>query len=372
MSAVAPHARSVRLTPLGRNVAMLAFALGVIAVPWVPGLLLLVALAALSLAASPLIALASLSRIRASAGPPRTVFAGDPFEFELELEQGRAPIRLRDAIVAPGAHRAARSRSLGFVAALPRGSLERVPCRWRLIRRGRERRIAIALLTSMPLGLWEACAELELEVDWLALPWLGTVRKVDERRAGRARRRETWRDGRGDEEFYALRDGREGDSLHLVHWRATARRSKLVVRELRADERPPVEITLVGCVPAAIERGVHPGFERAVNVAATLVEHFVRERSPVRFRFDGGDERWTMDVRPDKRSWLALLARLAEVRLAPNRPARVTSRGGIVVGWRLEPASGEREGPWRVDVSGPEIGQVFSPVRRRAEAEVGK
>jgi uncharacterized protein (DUF58 family) len=367
-----PHATSVRLTPLGRNVAVLAVALAAIAAPWMPGLLLLVALALLSLAASPLIALASLRGVRASAGAPRTVFTGDAFEFELELEQPRAPIRLRDATIVPGASRAARTRPLGFVAELPGGAVERVPCRWRLVRRGRERRIALALLTSMPFGLCEARAELELEVDWLALPWLGSVRGIDERRAGRSTRRETARVAAGDDEFYALREGREGDSLHLVHWRATARRSKLVVRELRAAERPPVEIALVARVPGEVGDGLHLGFEHAVSVAATLVEHFVRERSAVRFRFEGA-ERWTFDVRPTTRSWLALLARLAEVRAAAGAPARSTQRSGIVVGWRLDPAPpGERDGPWRVDVARPELAQVFSAARRRSELEVGR
>jgi uncharacterized protein (DUF58 family) len=368
---VAPHARSVRLTELGRSVALLAIGFAGVAVPFEPGLLLLPAVILFALLVSAPIAFASLSGLRASASAPRTVVAGDAFEFELELEQRRALVRLRDATVVAGTRKASRSRAHGFVSALPPGSVERVPCRWRLLRRGRERRIALGLATSMPFGLWEARAELELEVDWLALPWLGTVRAVDERLAGRPRRRETWRAGFGDEEFYALREGREGDSLHLVHWRATARRSKLVVRELRADERPPVEITLDGGAPGKPEIGVHHGFERAVSVAATLVEHFVRERSPVRFRFEGA-ERWTMDVRPTRRSWLALLARLAEVQPVPDRASVVPCRPGILVGWRLEPApAGEQHGPWRIDVSKPELAQVFSAARRRSEAEVG-
>jgi uncharacterized protein (DUF58 family) len=362
--ASAPLRRSLRWTQLGRNVALLALSGVAFALPLSPLLLIGPALAALALLLSPLVARASLASLSVRAGGQRTVVAGQAFEFELELAQGAAPVRLRDAVVVPGSVRGARSRPIGFVASLPRDGTARVPCSWRLVRRGRERRISLALSTAQPLGLVEARAEFELGVDWLALPRLGTVRGVDEHLA-RSRRRAGARPSRGDEEFYALREGREGDSLHLVHWRSTARRSKLVVRELRAEERPPVEITLVAAVGAAPPgAGAHPGFERAVSVAATFAEHFVRARTPLRFHFAGSPS-WSLEVRPRPRSWLALLARLAEVQPETAERPSWPARGGIVVGWRLRPdeARGER-GAWIVDVDRAELDQVYSPARR--------
>ncbi len=82
-------------------------------------------------------------------------------------------------------------------------------------------------------------------------------------------------------EFYGTRPYRTGDSLRLVHWRSTARRGSLVVRELEQPSLPALTIVLVTALPAfdardkreaaaAVERG-HVLFETAVRLAASAV-----------------------------------------------------------------------------------------------------
>jgi uncharacterized protein (DUF58 family) len=69
------------------------------------------------------------------------------------------------------------------------------------------------------------------------------------------------------EDFYALRDYAEGDDLRRVHWRATAKRDDLVVRQ---DETPRRSRATVVLDTRAAAYGDET-FERAVSAAASVV-----------------------------------------------------------------------------------------------------
>lgn len=69
------------------------------------------------------------------------------------------------------------------------------------------------------------------------------------------------------EDFYALRDYAEGDDLRRVHWRATAKRDDLVVRQDEMPRRSRATVVL------DTRAGAHRDdtFERAVSAAASVV-----------------------------------------------------------------------------------------------------
>ncbi|MGI8759063.1 MAG: DUF58 domain-containing protein [Acidimicrobiales bacterium] len=80
------------------------------------------------------------------------------------------------------------------------------------------------------------------------------------------------------DEFYALRAYTEGDDLRRVHWRASAKRDDLVVRQ---DERPSQRrITIVLDARAGAYRG--EAFERSVSAAASIAVAGVQRRFLVR------------------------------------------------------------------------------------------
>jgi uncharacterized protein (DUF58 family) len=73
-------------------------------------------------------------------------------------------------------------------------------------------------------------------------------------------------------EFLTLREYELGDDLRRVHWRSTARRDELMIRQEESRRRAPVLIVL-DVRPTAHSRA---GFERAVEAAASVVHSFDR------------------------------------------------------------------------------------------------
>jgi uncharacterized protein (DUF58 family) len=78
-------------------------------------------------------------------------------------------------------------------------------------------------------------------------------------------------------EFLTLREYAPGDDLRRVHWRSTARRDTLMVRQDEARRRAPVLVVL-DVRPSAHDRA---SFEAAVEAAASIVHALDREGRPV-------------------------------------------------------------------------------------------
>jgi len=78
-------------------------------------------------------------------------------------------------------------------------------------------------------------------------------------------------------EFLTLREYAPGDDLRRVHWRSTARRDTLMVRQDESRRRAPVLVVL-DVRPGAHDRA---SFETAVEAAASIVNALERESRPV-------------------------------------------------------------------------------------------
>lgn len=265
---------------------------------------------------APLIWLA-LRRLRVAPPDARTVRTGSMFEFPLEIRHVGLGPGVRDLLLFAGADGPSASRPLGWIERL--NSKQRVvaTCEWRTRRRGRRTRLELVLASSFPLGWWQARAKFQLPIDWLSLPRVARLDGDVEREP--RRRRNVGRVSsarRGDEEFHALRDARPGDSPHWVHWRSTARRGKLVVREMRSEERPRKNVVLLGWTDRPLDAsGTNEAFEQAVSLAAALVERHAQRGETTNFTFEGRRP-WTLVVAGARSSVPSLLARLALVECA--------------------------------------------------------
>ena len=78
-------------------------------------------------------------------------------------------------------------------------------------------------------------------------------------------------------EFHTLRDYAPGDDLRHVHWRSTARRGHLMMRQNEARRRTPV-LVMLDVRPGAHDRA---SFERAVEACASIVTAIDRSDRPV-------------------------------------------------------------------------------------------
>ncbi|HEX6884432.1 MAG TPA: DUF58 domain-containing protein [Planctomycetota bacterium] len=208
------------------------------------------------------------------------------------LRPARGPVGARLALALPLATRArlARPRALvialaeeagdapspaGFVAGLTRERTT-VALAWRPRRRGRVERLWIFVTGGDACGLWRVTRAFELAADVLVLPRRGRLLRPPEPRT-RPQGSTRGRPGPGEEELDHVRDWRAGESLHRVHWRLSARRGRPILRELRAPAEGPVELLLRTAQPArGLARTRGAAFERAVSLAATLVDHYLR------------------------------------------------------------------------------------------------
>ena len=85
-------------------------------------------------------------------------------------------------------------------------------------------------------------------------------------------------------EFHTLRDYAPGDDLRHVHWRSTARRGHLMMRQNEARRRTPV-LVLLDVRPGAYDR---PSFERSVEACASIVSAIDRTDRPVEVMLSTG------------------------------------------------------------------------------------
>jgi uncharacterized protein (DUF58 family) len=88
----------------------------------------------------------------------------------------------------------------------------------------------------------------------------------------------------GDRIFHALREYVVGDDLRRVHWKATAHRGTLMVRE-HVDPAQPDTTVVLDDRAAALDAG---RFELAVEIAASVLLASATRRFPVRLRSVSG------------------------------------------------------------------------------------
>ena len=77
-------------------------------------------------------------------------------------------------------------------------------------------------------------------------------------------------------ELHSVRDHEEGESLRRVHWPSTARRGRLMVKELEDAPRDEVAVLLDGDASAVAGEPPDSSFDAAVRAAGSLLQAHVR------------------------------------------------------------------------------------------------
>ncbi len=209
-------------------------------------------------------------------------------------------------------------------------SKQPVEARWVFDERGEYEIPKVTVRTRFPFGLFDKSRDIDLHASVVVFPepldasnWARTI-------TANFGDVETNRRGRGDE-YYGLRDHRAEDDARRVHWKVSAKRGKLVVREDEARAQRSVEIAFahVHTGPAtaeAIER-----FEQYVRRTAGLVGLLAQEGYRVGLRLADSV------IEPDVggRHIDRILANLAVVEWVSEMPPVAEDRddiGRIVVG----------------------------------------
>lgn len=136
------------------------------------------------------------------------------------------------------------------------------------------------------------------------------------------------RTGRGHEFAGSVRFYREGDEARDIHWKRTASRGELVVREHEQDTSALVTLHLDNVIPAgtADETEWREVFEHSISEAATLASSYLAQGISVRVRAADGESPLVAGGTAPDPIW-RFLALLTAVRTdIPKRPKRISRR----------------------------------------------
>jgi uncharacterized protein (DUF58 family) len=212
---------------------------------------------------------------------PAYVFSGDPLVIDYGLENGRRwyavlALFLEDSLVPVD-----RAVS-GAATVTPRvffarvSGRERARTQWQSIspRRGRYRFRDLDVGTRSPFGIVEHRVTIELPDQIVVYPRIGRLTRrwfLVQRQATENRRGQRHDRSAQQMEYHGLRDYRAGDSPRWIHWRTTARRGALMVKEFEQQNEQDLAILIDPWLPrtkAAPEQ--RDAIEQAISFAATI------------------------------------------------------------------------------------------------------
>lgn len=152
----------------------------------------------------------------------------------------------------------------------------------RLMHRGRYFFGPIELTTQFPLGLVERGQVFEVTDEILIHPRVGRLTPRwhnDSLSAAELLRRQRTRPGAFDDDFHRIREYRWGDNPKAIHWRTSARRNELMVREFHENRDQNLAVFLELYQPKRPSQSDWERVELAVSFAATVcLEHLRQSR----------------------------------------------------------------------------------------------
>ena len=219
---------------------------------------------------------------------PRSIHARRPFEIELVLRNpktwlGAWLVLVQDRLVyAPlqsTIHRASQTISLLFMSVPPIASRTQ---RYRCVaeRRGRYQLIGIELNSRFPLGLMRGILQQRDSLYFVVQPALGRLTPAwkelfNVRHTGAKHRRVRSLSDEG--EFFGLRSYRPGDSPRWIHWRSSARRDELVVKQFQQPESRELVLVLDLVIPPESEVEARKVYIKVEDTAVEFVSTLVHQ-----------------------------------------------------------------------------------------------
>lgn len=248
---------------------------------------------------------------------PSAAFAGQLFPYTLTLTNQsahpRRAVEVEDSMAGP----AERGLDAQRVPACGQ-SVRAFPTR--LLRRATQHRARAMLTSSFPLGLWCSSLELRARVDMTIYPRPVPPRALQDAQDAALLDAEeeesTRRDWSGD--FHGIRAFQPGDRLKLIHWPATARAGRLMIRQF--DRRLPEKYSIFFHSISTTKAPTGPdGFESALELLCGLLMHCRDKMIPL--DLTAGFDHWRTHAVPNPAFIEPVLTLLAGARRTPTQDA---------------------------------------------------
>ncbi len=226
---------------------------------------------------------ATLQNLELNRQFPAAVFPGDRLTVEIEVRNRRRRLDSWAVIIVDRIQRVqgdGKSRKLFPRALLPHvaaGASATAEYDCRLTKRGLYRLGPFRLKTRVPLGLLLGYRAVKRTDELTVYPRLGhlTTRWFEFARAEHAGHQSSRRQqGPTEGDFYGLRDWRVGDSRRWIHWRSSAKRNSLLVRQFEQQRNQDFLLLLdlwTGPSSELSADEMEEAVERAVSFAATVI-----------------------------------------------------------------------------------------------------
>jgi uncharacterized protein (DUF58 family) len=222
-----------------------------------------------------------LRRLSVTRRVPSYVFSGDPLTIDYTLENNRRwhaalAVFLEDSL-SPADRTNASSSSLtplAFFSRVAAGEPSRIRWQGTGPERGKYLFRYLDLGTRSPFGIVEHRATLAIPDQILVYPKIGHLTRrwfLVQRMATESRRGQRHDRSAQQIEYHGLRDYRSGDSPRWIHWRTSARRNELMVKEFEEQNEQDLAILVDPWLPrtkATAEQRL--AIEEVVSFAATL------------------------------------------------------------------------------------------------------
>jgi uncharacterized protein (DUF58 family) len=308
--------RRLRPTRAGWIFFAITFAVGFAALNTGNNLLYLVfSLMLAFLVLSGVLSESALRGIRVRRRLPRELFVDSPAPVELLVtnEQSRVTafaVVVEDRIAEHGA--AARAAGRIFALRIGAGETESRTYRFEPGRRGEIEFSGFAVFTRFPFGLFSKSLELDAPGHALVYPALEPINVPPHFGSSRDGGEAVVGQGSAGAEVAGLREYAHGDSVRRIHWRASLRRSEILVRKVESESEAEVEVRLR-------TRGARVGdaFERSVTDAASEAVAHLGARARVTLRTD----EIVLPPASGSAQRVRILSLLARVQPSPGDPA---------------------------------------------------
>ncbi|MCA9035981.1 MAG: DUF58 domain-containing protein [Planctomycetaceae bacterium] len=226
-----------------------------------------------------------LQKVAVTRDAPESVSAGAVFSVQMTLSNGKRLmssrlIEVRDVIEGSQVREEAE---ITFVRVPPR-SVRTGSYQLQIRKRGIYRLGPIRVSSRFPLGIGERGMVVNDRTELIVHPAIGRLNPrwmKREREYAESINKSTSRRGIFDDEFHRIREFRTGDNPRSIHWRSSARRGMLLMREFE-QQRESDMVVLLDLLDS--QKLPFEESERAISLAATLCVEQTRRGSTGLFR----------------------------------------------------------------------------------------